>query len=651
MRRVLLGMVCCWAMVAAGGAILAVAPSASALTVPPTVTASNWTGIPVPTSSGPQSLSVNSVACPTSNFCVAVGRQGPTVSTLIAQWNGSSWALVNGPDPGGLAELESVSCAGPSFCVAVGLVGATPAPLVEIWNGSTWSIASSATLPIGTQSAEFLGVSCLSATFCVAVGTISIATENPGTLNEFWNGSSWTTTHPGATLTAVQSQFTSISCVTPSFCLAAGQQGPTPSPSPLAEEWNGATWSVVAAPSGPGTLGNWFSSVSCAGVAFCALVGTSSNPGTGPPEMTLVETWNGQTLSLTPSPNASGDSSALNGVSCVSLTSCSAVGQSNGTASPQNLALSWNGASWTITSAPGGPGADPTASNAVTCLTNWACVAVGQYVTDVSLSENQPFAMSTSMARSGYRFVASDGGVFAYGTGAPFLGSMGGQPLNKPVVSMAVTPAGDGYYLVASDGGIFSFGSATFYGSTGSLTLNKPIVGMAVTADGGGYWLVASDGGVFAYGDAEFYGSTGAIHLNKPIVGMAATPDGKGYYLVASDGGIFSYGDAQFDGSTGALTLNKPVVGMAVPTSGGYYLVASDGGIFTFPTSNGPVFEGSTGSITLNKPIIGMAAVAGGYYLSGADGGIFTFPTQNGPPFLGSTGSIALVKPIVGIAG
>ena len=30
------------------------------------------------------------------------------------------------------------------------------------------------------------------------------------------------------------------------------------------------------------------------------------------------------------------------------------------------------------------------------------------------------------IARSGYRFVASDGGIFNYGTGAPFLGSMGG---------------------------------------------------------------------------------------------------------------------------------------------------------------------------------------------------------------------------------
>ena len=41
---------------------------------------------------------------------------------------------------------------------------------------------------------------------------------------------------------------------------------------------------------------------------------------------------------------------------------------------------------------------------------------------------------------------------------ANFYGSMGGRPLNQPVVGMAATPTGDGYWLVAADGGIFAFG-------------------------------------------------------------------------------------------------------------------------------------------------------------------------------------------------
>ena len=56
--------------------------------------------------------------------------------------------------------------------------------------------------------------------------------------------------------------------------------------------------------------------------------------------------------------------------------------------------------------------------------------------------------------------------------------------------------------MVAADGGVFSFGDALFQGSMGGHPLNKPVVGMAGNG-AGGYWLVASDGGVFSF-DATF---------------------------------------------------------------------------------------------------------------------------------------------------
>ena len=242
----------------------------------------------------------------------------------------------------------------------------------------------------------------------------------------------------------------------------------------------------------------------------------------------------------------------------------------------------------------------------------------------------------------GYRLVASDGGIFSFCQS--FLGSMGGQHLNAPMVGMAQTPDGGGYWEVAADGGIFSYGNAAFHGSPGGLHLNAPIVGMAATPDGGGYWLVASDGGIFNYGDAHFYGSAGSLHLNEPIVGMAATPDGGGYWLVASDGGIFSYGDAVFYGSRGGQHLNKPIVGMASSASGhGYWLVASDGGIFNYGDAG---FDGSAGSIALDKPIVGMLGTSdgGGYWLVASDGGIFSYGDA---VFNGSTGGLALDAPIV----
>ena len=44
---------------------------------------------------------------------------------------------------------------------------------------------------------------------------------------------------------------------------------------------------------------------------------------------------------------------------------------------------------------------------------------------------------------------------------------------------MVATPDGNGYWEVASDGGIFSFGTAVFEGSQGGQPLNAPIVGAA----------------------------------------------------------------------------------------------------------------------------------------------------------------------------
>jgi hypothetical protein len=247
---------------------------------------------------------------------------------------------------------------------------------------------------------------------------------------------------------------------------------------------------------------------------------------------------------------------------------------------------------------------------------------------------------------SGYWMAAADGGVFAEGD-APFEQSLGGTPLNAPVVGMARTPSSNGYWLVAADGGVFAFGDAGFFGSLGGTRLNAPVVGMAATPDGLGYWLVAADGGIFAFGDAGFRGSMGGTPLNAPVVGMSSTPTGNGYLLAAADGGVFAFGDATFHGSMGGSHLNAPVVSMAGgPTGDGYWLVAADGGIFAFGDG---AYLGSMGGVHLNQAVVGMAATGdgAGYWLVAADGGIFAFGDA---PFRGSLGGLSLARPVVGLA-
>jgi hypothetical protein len=233
-----------------------------------------------------------------------------------------------------------------------------------------------------------------------------------------------------------------------------------------------------------------------------------------------------------------------------------------------------------------------------------AAVVVGSLV---FLAPAASAAATTSTDPPAYWLVASDGGIFSFG-GAQFYGSMGGRPLNQPIVGMAPTGDGGGYWEVASDGGIFAFGDAQFYGSMGGRPLNRPVVGMAAVPGGGGYWLVASDGGIFAFGDAQFYGSTGNLTLNEPIVAMTPSPDGAGYWFTAADGGIFAYGDSEFYGSLGGVPQSRPIVAMAgTPRGRGYWLTNNNGAVTDFGTAP---YLGSAPQV-LNAPIVAMAETPG----------------------------------------
>ena len=502
----------------------------------------------------------------------------------------------------------------------------------EMWNGTTWTIVTTPSIT-GHTDDTFNAVSCTEPTSCMAVGSDTVL------------GTGFDIPSPGSNSGSPQlgplgvPEGNSVAHVVPHIATVTHV---------LAEQWNGTSWTVTTTVDPTGVAEPGFEVVSCAGTAFCMALGYTLGSAVG----SFAEEWSGGTWSQTalPASPTSGAAVVID-VSCISATSCTGVGtafKDSSNTSDQILYGSWNGSAWTLSTI--ATPADPYAAwLGVSCLGGGNCVSTGGVNTGTTVV---PANSQAPIGRSGYRMVASDGGIFAFGPnppalGAPFIGSMGGHALNAPIVGMAVMPAGDGYDLVASDGGVFNFGSAQFYGSMGGVHLNKPIVGMAITADGGGYWLVASDGGIFSFGDAQFYGSTGGQPLNKPVVGMAGTPNGLGYNLVASDGGIFSFGNAVFAGSTGSITLNKPVVGMAGTAAGGYYLVASDGGIFNYGA--GAPFLGSSGSLALNKPVVGMGVTAGGYYIVASDGGIFTYPTTSGPAFYGSTGSIKLNKPIVGI--
>jgi hypothetical protein len=623
----------------AAGAGMAATAAQPRLVVPGT-----WSEVPsIPNPGQPTFNEYNAISCVGPSFCVAMGDgSNGNIYPLAALWNGAAWSATTNvaqPTQAGVeVNFTGVSCLTQTWCMASGWYDSDTHPqttIVEQWNGSSWSIVPTPD-PGGLAGNDALtGVSCTAATFCVAVGTNATGpTTVPLIL--FWNGSTWTTAVlPGG---LDNSHLKGVSCVGP-WCEAVGSQGA----GPLALTGTGTSWSAQTVPSG--APGSTLESVSCFSTTRCAAVGWQNSDVL---DANLVEQWDGAAWSLETVPNASTtDGDLLNGVDCFGPTSCVAGGAVN-TAPPNvfaNQILAWNGNSWSLQTTPMVTGTTGDTVLTVACVPDDQCLAAGDAGSPLAFTAG-PQVLTAPIHRPGYDEVASDGGLFSFG--APFFGSMGGKHLNAPIVGMAMTPDGGGYWEVASDGGLFAFGDAAFYGSMGGKPLNAPIVGMVPTLDGRGYYEVASDGGLFAFGDAVFLGSMGGKPLNASIVGIALAPAG-GYYEVASDGGLFAFGGtalAPFLGSMGGKPLNKPIVAMAVTPQGGYYEAASDGGLFAFGGTALAPFLGSMGGKPLNKPIVDLSVnPAGGYYEVATDGGLFSF----GTPFLGSMGGKPLNAPIVGM--
>ena len=93
--------------------------------------------------------------------------------------------------------------------------------------------------------------------------------------------------------------------------------------------------------------------------------------------------------------------------------------------------------------------------------------------------------------------------------------------MNKPITSMTAAKDGRGYWFVASDGGVFAFGSVEFFGSRGGDKNRRSTAGMAVTNTNDGYWLVWDDGTSFPFGDAPDFGSSVA---KRTVVAIEVVP-------------------------------------------------------------------------------------------------------------------------------
>ena len=195
------------------------------------------------------------------------------------------------PTPGQGAQLNAVSCVSAATCTAVGHfygVAGVPKTLVESWNGTSWSVVP---IPHLSSSSYLFGVSCVSAAACTAVGSHENTRKAQRVLAESWNGTSWSVVpSPNAGRVNSANVLAGVSCVSATACTAAGgyYDWGSNNEKTLVESWDGTSWSVVPTPNaGLPTSFDLLNGVSCVSAAACAAAGYFY--GSHSPEKTLIE--------------------------------------------------------------------------------------------------------------------------------------------------------------------------------------------------------------------------------------------------------------------------------------------------------------------------------------------------------------------------
>ncbi len=384
-------------------AIVVWAVTMSAAAMASAASAATWTTQTTPGPSGPPDAALTGVSCVSATFCMAVGSAdygldnfqepiGP--ETSAERWDGSSWTVIPTPVAGANPELEAVSCASATFCVAVGENAGNgfkvrnARALLEAWNGAGWTIQPT---PAGSVTASGLSaVSCVSSSFCIAVGApVSVV----------WDGSSWRKIK--IPTVRYQSELSAISCVTVTQCTAVGNYSinrtGVEERRPLAERWNGHSWTIDRPPAElyryRGKLHSnitWLTTVSCLSRSFCLAAGDAVRAENGIYDGVYATRWDGRRW--TRATEGLPYHSPFNGISCLSSTDCFAAGQfDNGVFPPpaiqQPLVENWTGTHWTritLPHVPTAPGTSWSPTNlgaptlsAISCVARAGCTAVG----------------------------------------------------------------------------------------------------------------------------------------------------------------------------------------------------------------------------------------------------------------------------------
>ena len=141
---------------------------------------------------------------------------------------------------------------------------------------------------------------------------------------------------PSPNLRAALNSLSGTSCTSPNGCVAVGDDGTASFQKTLVERQTNGTWRLMTSPdaSSPYVV-NYLNTVSCVSPTHCVAVGFAAD-ATGVNSHTVIETFDGSTWRLAQSPNTTSPLNELFGIRCSTSTECVAVGDYGSTGTPKD---------------------------------------------------------------------------------------------------------------------------------------------------------------------------------------------------------------------------------------------------------------------------------------------------------------------------
>lgn len=270
-----------------------------------------------------------------------------------------TWTHSPTPNPNAMfSQLLGVAAIAPNDIWAVGeydsLAGTYTPMLRSItthWDGAAWTtFPSPAVGPSGTTLTAVAGAA---SNAVWAVG-YSNTYGTPQTLVQKWDGTHWSVV--ASPVITGGSSLEAVTLLTPTDLWSVGNRaGGLPqfntSTASLTVHFNGTSWVAVPSPN----VGNrWNDLVAVSGTSANDVWAVGCWRDIGGLFQNLAMHWNGASWSVVATPNVAGAENQLQGVVAISSNDAWAAGRVNDGISERAIFLHWNGASWTVVPGPGG---------------------------------------------------------------------------------------------------------------------------------------------------------------------------------------------------------------------------------------------------------------------------------------------------------